>query len=85
MNWSDDNNRHWKTMVMSDDHEIRRSPWAKSEAIAIPDAPANNPMGFFESVRAQRRSSYSREEWGKVHLVCTPMVHKTNGSNAYAR
>jgi hypothetical protein len=67
-------------MVMGGgDGENHRSPWAKSETIAIPDAPASNPMGFFENVRAERRPSYGREEWSKVCIVCTPMIHKPTG------
>ena len=61
------------------DRENHLSPRAKSETIATPDAPANNPMGFFENVRAERRPSYSREEWSKVRIVCTPMIHKPTG------
>jgi hypothetical protein len=57
-------------MVMSGDH---------GENHPVPDAPANNPMGFFENLRAERRPSYNREEWSKVCIVCTPMIHKPTG------
>jgi hypothetical protein len=55
-----------------------KSP-APLEATAIPVAPANNPLGFFEQVKIERRPSHAREEWNKVGIVCTEMRHVPTG------
>jgi hypothetical protein len=52
---------------------------AQPEATPIPAAPANNPLGFFEQVKIERRPSYGREEWNKVRIVCTEMHHAPTG------
>jgi hypothetical protein len=49
------------------------------EATAVPAAPANNPLGFFEQVKVERRPSHAREEWNKVGIVRTEMRHVPTG------
>jgi hypothetical protein len=55
-----------------------RSP-AGLEATPAPAAPANNPLGFFEQVKIERRPSHAREEWSKVRIVCTEVRHVPTG------
>jgi hypothetical protein len=56
-----------------------RSP-AGLEATSAPAAPANNnPLGFFEQVKVERKPSHAREEWNKVRIVCTEMRHVPTG------
>jgi hypothetical protein len=68
-----------------DSHETHGNPEyslkgpARPEATASAAVPANNPLGFFEQAKVERRPSYAREEWNKVNIVCTEMRHVPTG------